>query len=158
MGSGSGEPPVRLRSGRKSDINAINDLLETHFPWTEYETSFQIDAETFSATGETVVAMVEESFAGVVWWLPSGAFGQSGYIKTIGVHDAFQSTGIGTRLLDEAEASIFDKYDRSDIFLLVSAFNDRAQTFYKRSGYEQVGILSGYVEAGIDEIIMRKSV
>ena len=45
----------------------------------------------------------------------------------------------------------------SDLILLVSDFNEGAQRFYKRMGYEQIGAIPGYVLPDVAELIFRKA-
>lgn len=146
-----------VRQFEPTDLDATNDLLATHYPWTEYDDTFKIEPDRLEDTGTAVVATVEEAFAGFAWWLPEGAFDRSGYVKLIGVHQQYQSMGVGSVLMDAAETALFDDADQSDVFLLVSAFNDRARQFYADRGYEQVGPIEAYVEAGVDEVLLRKS-
>lgn len=150
------EPPD-VRPFEPADIEPVNDFLATHYPWTEYEESFTLEPETLKDAGDAVVATVDGAFAGFAWWLQRGAFGRSGYVKLIGAHRNHRSEGVGTALMDAAETALFDTAGRRDVFLLVSAFNDGARRFYERRGYEEVGTIEEYVEAGIDEVLMRKS-
>jgi len=147
-----------VRPFEPADIDAVNDLLATHYPWTEYEASFTINPETLGDAGEALVASVDGTFAGFVWWLPDGAFGRSGYVKLVGVHRDHQSGGVGTTLMDAAETALFDAGGRTDVFLLVSAFNDGARRFYDHRGYEQVGTIEDYVEEGTNEVLLRKRI
>lgn len=153
--SGS-DQSVAVRPFEPRDLDAINDLLATHRPWTEYETAFELTADEVRSSGSALVATVDGAFAGFVWWLPSGAFGRSAYLKLLGVHRDHQSAGVGTALMDATEAAVFDDAGVADLFLLVSAFNDGAREFYARRGYDEVGPIEDYVEPGIDEVVMRK--
>jgi len=44
-----------------------------------------------------------------------------------------------------------------NVFLCVSSFNHRAQTFYERLGYQRVGELPDFLVQGQAEILMRKT-
>jgi ribosomal protein S18 acetylase RimI-like enzyme len=57
--------------------------------------------------------------------------------------------------MDFVERRIFTKY--SNVFLCVSSFNSIAQKFYKKLGYQIVGVLKNYLVEGHDEILMRKT-
>ena len=59
---------------------------------------------------------------------------------------------MGAALLQEVEA----RATSSDLFLLVSHFNEGAQRFYRRMGYEQIGAIPGYVLPDVTELIFRK--
>lgn len=146
-----------VRELRERDVDAINNLLATHRPWTEYDVQFELTVPEITGRGDARVATVDGSFAGFVWWLPDGAFGTSGYIKLVGVHRAHQSAGVGTALMDAAESAMLTDGGDSDVFLLLSDFNTDALGFYDRRGYDEIGVIEEYVEAGIDEILMRKT-
>lgn len=91
---------------------------------------------------------------GFIWFVAQGAFARSGYIMLIGVDPALQGQGVGEQLMDAAEAQLFET--ARDVFLLVSDFNDSAQRFYRRRGYEPVGALPGYVLPDVTELVFRK--
>ena len=84
--------------------------------------------------------------------LHGGAFGRSDYLRLIGVCADYVGEGIGAALLTEVEA----QSRSSDLFLLTSDFNEGAQRFYRRMGYEQVGAIPGYVVPDVTELIFRK--
>jgi len=153
----AGDTSVTIRPFDSWDIDAINDLLATHRPWTEYDADFDSSANGVAESGTTLVATVDGAFAGFVRWLPTGAFGQSGYLKLLGVHRDHQSAGVGTALMDAAESAVFEDAGVSDLFLLVSEFNDGARAFYARRGYVEIGPVQDYVEPGIDEVLMQKT-
>jgi ribosomal protein S18 acetylase RimI-like enzyme len=79
----------------------------------------------------------------------------NGYIQTIAVHPDARGGRIGTRLMQYAEERILR--GSPNVFLCVSSFNQRAQTFYERLGYQRVGELPDYVVKGHAEILMRKT-
>jgi ribosomal protein S18 acetylase RimI-like enzyme len=74
---------------------------------------------------------------GFILLAPYG-FAGSPYVASIGVASDGQSRGVGAQLLAFAE----QRYrDRGHLFLLVSSFNQRAQQFYRRHGFEFLGEL-----------------
>lgn len=78
-----------------------------------------------------------------------------GYIQLIAVFPEFQDRGLGRQLMQFAEDRIFRQ--SKNVFLCVSAFNERAQKFYERLGYRRVGELPDFLVAGQAEILMRKT-
>ena len=89
---------------------------------------------------------------GFAWCLRNGGFGRSAYLRLIGVRADCAGQGIGAALLTEVEAQSQSR----DLLLLVSDFNEGAQRFYKRMGYEQIGAIPGYVVPDVTELIFRK--
>jgi GNAT superfamily N-acetyltransferase len=91
---------------------------------------------------------------GFAWAMPSGAFGRSAYLRLIAVPVDMSGTGTGAQLLAEIERMAADV--SNDLFLLTSDFNEKAQRFYERHGYAQVGAISDYVVPGVTELMFRK--
>jgi len=83
---------------------------------------------------------------------PRGVAG-SPYVASVGVAAAERGRGVGTALLDAAEAR--DPNARY-VFLCVSSFNTRARALYERHGYRLVGELTDYVADGYSELLMGK--
>lgn len=103
---------------------------------------------------EVTLACIDGVVAGFTIINMQGAF--TGYLQTICVDPARRGQGIGTALIAEAEARIFR--DAPNVFLCVSDFNTGAQKLYKALGYEVVGPLPDYIQAGHSEILMRKTI
>jgi RimJ/RimL family protein N-acetyltransferase len=80
----------------------------------------------------------------------------NGYVQTICVRPDRRKGGLGAALLTWAELHILEQ--SQNVFLCVSSFNEQAQRFYARLGYERVGVLREDVVPGSDEILMRKTV
>jgi len=72
----------------------------------------------------------------------------------IGVQGDARGAGVGRALMAQAEGALFAR--SADVFLLVSDFNEAAQAFYQRLGYEQVGIIPGYIVQGVAELVFCK--
>lgn len=79
----------------------------------------------------------------------------SGYIQTVCVRPDRQGQGLGSALIRWAEDRIFR--DSPNVFMCVSSFNPRARQLYERLGYEQIGVLRGFVVAEHDELLLRKT-
>jgi ribosomal protein S18 acetylase RimI-like enzyme len=79
----------------------------------------------------------------------------NGYIQTIVVFAEFQNRGFGGQLMAYAEEKIFNQ--SPNVFLCVAHFNQRAQKFYERLGYQKVGELANHLQSGMTEILMRKT-
>ena len=134
-------------------IVAATDLWRDHYQVTPARAE-QWFREAWQAGHSLLVATEEQQVVGFVWFLPRGTFQRSGYIRLIGVAGPARRRGIGAALLQAAEREIFAQSEH--VFLLVSHFNQPAQAFYRRMGYEQVGAIPDYVVPGITEYIFYK--
>jgi ribosomal protein S18 acetylase RimI-like enzyme len=132
-------------------------MVETPL-WKRYHLTIEKAVANFEAglsrSDWLIVAESDLQAIGFAWAIPKGAFGRSPYLRLIGVHPDQAGAGIGAKLLDEIErmAAIVS----SDLFLLVSDFNQGAQRFYLRQGYEQIGAIPAYVVPDVTELIFRK--
>lgn len=88
--------------------------------------------------GWGAVAEVGGEIAGFVLFRVFDGFPLGGYIRALGVRPEYRSMGVGTKLMDYAEKTIF-KY-RENVFLLVSSFNEPAIKFYMGRGIELWGL------------------
>lgn len=103
---------------------------------------------------EIHVATVRNEFAGLVIIQTGGSF--KGYIQTLFVTKLYQSKGIGSALLAYAEQRILKL--SPNVFICVSAFNDRARRLYLSKGYKQIAVLHDFIKEGFDELLLRKTV
>jgi ribosomal protein S18 acetylase RimI-like enzyme len=104
-------------------------------------------------TREVHVLTAGDQIAGVLILHLAGPL--NGYIQTVAVHPDWRGHGLGTRLMCFAEERILRQ--SPNVFLCVSSFNHRAQTFYERLGYQRVGELPDFLVPGQAEILLRKS-
>jgi ribosomal protein S18 acetylase RimI-like enzyme len=92
--------------------------------------------------------------AGLAWFLRAGTFGMGGYLRLIAVVEGAQGSGVGAALLAAFEAEV--ARESRHAFLLVSDFNEAAQRFYARHGYQRAGALPGIVLPDVAEVIYWK--
>lgn len=149
---------IRIRPFEPSDCDAINEVLASTYPWTEYDSAFQVASADLAARDSMFIAVVDDRTVGFAWLVDGGAFGRSAYLKLLGVSEVYQGLGIGSALMDRVETFSGDQLGSDELFLLVSGFNSGAIEFYRDRGYEQVGLIPGYVEKGIDELIFWKRI
>ncbi len=105
--------------------------------------------------GELVVARQRGRAVGFIWFHLRGTFHHSGYVRWIAVAPEAQGRGVGQALMAYAEDRILK--GGPNVFLMVSDFNQGAQTFYEKLGYTRVGAIPDYIVPGITEVLYRKT-
>jgi GNAT superfamily N-acetyltransferase len=147
-----------IRPMTESDISTLATWLVELPLMKRYDLMVERAAANFEsgmARGDWLFAADGDSPAcGFAWAMPRGAFGRSPYLRLIGVRADTVGKGVGALLLGEIERRAAE--EAKDLFLLVSDFNQDAQRFYRRHGYEQVGALPDYVLPNVSELIFRK--
>jgi ribosomal protein S18 acetylase RimI-like enzyme len=150
-----------IRALRSDDIPTVAAWIPTVPLWIHYSvTTAQVEAQLKQALMDGDLLLVadiesEGSANGMAWCLKDGAFGRSAYLRLLGVQNGYTSNGAGAALLQETEQNIREV--QPDLFLLVSDFNEGAQRFYQRQGYQQVGAIPGYVLPDVTELLFWKS-
>lgn len=113
------------------------------------------DLPAAAASGEILLgARLAGEPVGLCRLLPRGGFGAGGYVKLLVVRRGATGAGIGAALMDAAEAHVHEYSPH--MFLLVNQRNTRAQEFYRKRGYEQVGALPGFATPGEVELLYHK--
>ena len=129
-------------------------MLSTSEPWISLGVSEEKTLQSLHEPGYQVfIAHQNNEACGVLIIDPRGVAG-SPYIKSIAVTEESRSLGIGASLINYAEESF--KNRSRYIFLCVSSFNTKAQSFYEKLGYTEVGELKDYLIDGASEILMSK--
>ena len=150
----------RIRPLRAADIPALATLIATTPLWQRYGvttvSAARRLADGLAQAATILVAEVNNAPVGFVWYATQGAFQRGGYVMLIGVASQARSQGIGQALMHQAEAQMFASVP--SIFLLVSDFNQAAQHFYRRLGYQQIGAIPDFVMPGITELIFYKHI
>ena len=91
---------------------------------------------------------------GVMGVINNGCFCKYSYLALIAVKKRYRSKGIGEKLVNKFEEIGFNKADR--VFVLVSDFNKKAQSFYKKLGYKKVGHIPDLFKNDISEHLLIK--
>jgi len=102
---------------------------------------------------EVYVLRNDAGVAGFAIICMSGAF--VGYIQTVCIDAAQRGLGLGSKLIEFAEARILS--ESPNVFMCVSSFNQEARRLYARLGYHVVGELTDYIVPGHSEILLRKT-
>jgi ribosomal-protein-alanine N-acetyltransferase len=148
-----GLKPTLLK--KAGEMRAAARLLSASDPWLELgltaKSTYGMMRTPFR---ETWRVEIDGQTAGIITITMYGTF--KGYIQALYVAPGFRSRRIGEKLLTFAEKKILK--EAKNVFLCVSSFNRRAIRFYKRLGYERVGVLKDFVARGYDEYLMRKTI
>lgn len=136
------------------EAEACARMMAASEPWITLERSFEkaLEIVRHPAKEVWIVPGADGPRAFVILDL-HGAF--TGYLQTICVRPEERGRGLGTRLLEWAEARIFR--ESPNVFLCVSSFNPGARRLYERLGYAVVGTLDDYIVRGHAEVLMRKT-
>lgn len=148
---------ARIRAGEAGDHKWCATLMARSEPWITLGQDLELCRQKVARAGtELFVAEggPRQELAGFILLVPYG-FAGSPYVNSIAVASEARGRGVGADLLRFAEKHFAG---RGQIFLLVSSFNSRAQTFYRREGYEYVGELKDYIVAGHSELIFCKKI
>ena len=144
---------IRALAG-KAEARFCASFMVASEPWVTLGITFEQTLHRLTdSTREVHVATMNDEIVGVLILHLSGPL--NGYLQTIAVHPDWRCRGIGTRMIEWAEARIFRQ--SRNVFLCVSSFNEHAQNLYERLGYQRVGELPDFVAKGFSEILMRKT-
>lgn len=147
----------------RRDVDRCAPWVDEHPMFAGYGmTSAKLEAALTAALerGDGLLVAEEEapngdgSLLGLAWFLTKGTFFHSGYLRLLLVTERAVGAGVGGRLMDRVEESVFGA--PADLFLLVNIDNAGARRFYERRGYERVGRLDDYAAPGMHEYIYRK--
>ena len=139
------------------EAEACARIMSSSEPWITLKRDYGASLAAVRDPSREVYVAIAEDAADVVGFLilsMRGPFG--GYIQSVGVRDDWRGRGLGTALIEFAEARIFA--ETPNAFICVSSFNDRARALYERLGYETVGELRDYIVRGHSEWLLRKSI
>ena len=153
--TGDREPTTQL-SLRDYDTRDFDALLELDrqcfiegIAYTEAELSKFIHARN----SFTIVA---EDGQGIAGFLVGHVRRRIGWTITLDVHERARRRGLGTLLMEAAEAR-FREMGASGALLEVAVDNLRAVTFYKRLNYEITRTLPRYYLGSVDAFEMAKT-
>lgn len=89
----------------------------------------------------------------------NGTFNVFAYLHLIAVRKDLRGTGIGTKLLKDAEKRIVGEQGYpffKKVFLLLGKKNRKARGYYEKNGYLRVGTIPSLFSPGVDEYLLMK--
>ncbi len=144
---------IALRTATLDDVDAIMAIETAAFGLTAW-TRETMAREVASEWGRYVVAV--DDAHDVVGYVGLRAVGVEGDIQTIAVGAAARGSGLGRRLLAQAQQDARDR-GVQELFLEVREDNAPARALYRSEGFEEIGVRPGYYQPeGVDAISMRK--
>ena len=146
----------QIRRARLTDIPEIMAIERECFvePW---------DEEVFVQTLEWApfyffVCIPDGKIRGfVVGCMENTGSATYGHISNLGVTAAYRRKGIGRLLVARLERQ-FVLEGAEGVLLEVRVSNTKAQEFYRRLGYQEAFLLSGYYSNGEDALVMMRDI
>ena len=147
---------VEIATMTPDDLDAAGDVVASGevFQWygLDRDTARRVLTETH---GQVVVARREGMVVGVAVFWVDGPMPIPAYLRILAVNEGYRGQGIGRLLLRYVEEQAFRR--GPNLFLCCTATNRRARQFYEREGYQAVGDVPNLIQAGLDEVLYRKS-
>ena len=153
-----------LRDFRKEDFETLWSIDQRCFPagiaysqpelgtYIRIRGAFTLVAETRAANRENTEQPVA---AAILGFLVAQASRGIGHIITIDVLPGARRSGVGSRLLTEAEVRL--RASSCPRVCLETAVDNRgALIFYKRHGYFLNSVVPGYYSNGVDALVLQK--
>lgn len=140
---------IRIRPFCESDILAIVEILKLNnqYGFPEVDGPEAIQRASRYENVASYVALSDEMVLGMVRGVWDGS---RALIHQISVHPRFRRSGIG-RLLLRKIACKFKEMGASTVSITVSERNENAIEFFRKSGFEDVGVKL-LVASDIDEV------
>ncbi len=154
------ETPVKTRPLRPEDVPRLMQWL----PQEPLMRRYQLDDEVLELALRTALPTGDilrtadapgAPCCALAWTQPWAGLGRGAYLRLICVQPDRQGQGLGQALLEACEEASRAR-GQENLMLLVSDYNARAQTFYRRCGYVQAGVLTDYILPGVDELLFWK--
>ena len=146
--------PLDIQNATLDERNWAAHLIAASEPWITLKTSLEQCLAICSDPGYMIyVAHLSGQPCGAIILHPRG-LASSPYIKTVVVAEAYRNRGVGEGMITFAENHF--RENSKHLFLCVSSFNKKAQTFYERLGFLPVGEFKDYVIEGESELLLYK--
>jgi [ribosomal protein S18]-alanine N-acetyltransferase len=134
------------------EIAYSQEELKRYLNWRN---SFTLVAENSGVNQEPKVADEETDFHGIIGFVVADRVRTTGHIITIDVRAAARGQGVGSALLETAEAQLNSSGCRT-VRLETAVDNLAALDFYKKHGYSVVRTAPRYYSNGLDALVFEK--
>ncbi len=136
------------------EIHECTMMMINSDPWKTLNIGYDDLIKMFKdSLNETFVAKQGDTVLGFIVLYMHGTF--RGYIKCLAVSKEARGSGVGSELIKFAEDKIFRVVP--NVFICVSSFNKKAQEFYYKLGYKQIGEIDNFIVNGYSELLLRKT-
>lgn len=146
---------LSFREATDEDFTVCAEIISTSEAWTDFGINFDRAVELLKTMDDKIyIAENGDNPVGFITLKINGMGNFGAYIRMIAVKKEFRNTGIGKKLIEFVEALAFEH--NRNIFLICASTNLSAIDFYKRIGFEEIGLLKDLIVKGHDEILFRK--
>lgn len=145
-----------FRKGTEKDFSDLATIISTTKAWTCFGIDYDKAVELFKNMEDTIyIAENKEETVGFITLRINGVGNIGAYVRMVAVAEGFRGQGIGRKMIEYV--SEIASQDISNLFLICSVENKKAQDFYEKAGFERVGVMKDLVVKGHDEILYRKN-
>jgi ribosomal protein S18 acetylase RimI-like enzyme len=149
---------IKIELAKKGQARDCLSCIKQSELWEAYFQSNAAavdDIEKMISKKQIYVALNQNNkcigFMGIIH---NGCFRKFSYLSIIAVEYSYRRKGVGKELLKKFEETGFKQADR--VFLLVSDFNKKAKSLYRKLGYSKVGKIPDLFKKGVSEHILVK--
>ena len=144
---------LRLREFRRADLLLLSEIDQSCFPVGVAYSLAELEGFICRPSAKTWVAEVDGRIIGFV--VANREQRDTGHIVTLDVVENWRRGGVGTALMNAAEAWAREQGARF-VYLETAEDNTAAQNFYRRRGYQKLRALEHYYGRGAAAWLMVK--
>ncbi|MHA1126954.1 MAG: GNAT family N-acetyltransferase [Candidatus Heimdallarchaeota archaeon] len=149
---------IKIRELKKQDIDTLAEINITSFPWTSFKLTHKAASKFLQDRLDkqmVYVAVKDNQVIGFIAMKRDFLFGN--YIRRIVIREDMRSKGIGSQLVNHIEELTFGN-NIPNLYLICTTTNAKAIAFYIKNGFKIIGEITNFVDEGLDEYILRKTV
>ncbi|MBI3783571.1 MAG: GNAT family N-acetyltransferase [Deltaproteobacteria bacterium] len=147
---------LRIETVQHLDVDVCTRLVLGNEPWIRLGYGPEDVAAIVRSVATSNLLLARSARQVVGFALSSSGMLCGEYLKILAVDASNHGRGVGRQLMEELEKRAFATWP--NVYLCVTDFNEGARAFYRRLGYEEVGVLSDLLIPGSGEVLMRKSI